>query len=52
MILHKDREKIVVEKDDDLVGKRIAMNGAYQINLALKKKIQGGADGGHHGHVH
>lgn len=50
-VLHRDKDLVVVENDNTLVGTTIAMSGAYQMQLALKNKANGGVDP-HAGHNH
>lgn len=50
-VLFRDRDAIVIERDDKLVGKRLAVAGAYQMQLAIKNRAGGGA-AAHHGHTH
>lgn len=49
-VLFRDRGVIVLAKDDQLVGKRVAVSGAYQMHLAIKNQASGGAAA--HGHTH
>ncbi|MFT5302978.1 MAG: cobalt-zinc-cadmium efflux system membrane fusion protein [Mariniblastus sp.] len=50
-VLFRDSETVVLENDGLLVGSVIAMNGAYQMHLALKNQA-GGAVDPHAGHNH
>uniref|UniRef100_A0A7C2K2K6 Secretion protein HlyD n=1 Tax=Schlesneria paludicola TaxID=360056 RepID=A0A7C2K2K6_9PLAN len=51
-VIHANSRAVVLANDGQLfIGDRIAMNQAYQLNLALKKQ-QGGGGAGHHGHEH
>ena len=50
--LYRDAGNVVVADDGSLfMGQRIALNNAYQLNLALKKQQGSGADP-HAGHMH
>ena len=42
-VLYRDKDTVVLENDGQLIGSMIAMNGAYQMHLALKNQ-SGGAD--------
>lgn len=50
-VLYRDKDTVVLENDGQLVGSSIAMNGAYQMHLALKNQ-SGGAIDPHAGHNH
>jgi cobalt-zinc-cadmium efflux system membrane fusion protein len=50
-VLYRDKYTVVLENDGQLVGSIIAMNGAYQMHLALKNQ-SGGAIDPHAGHNH
>lgn len=50
-VLYRDKDTVVLENDGQLVGSTIAMNGAYQMHLALKNQ-SGGAIDPHAGHNH
>ena len=50
-VLYRDKDTVVLENDGQLVGSLIAMNGAYQMHLALKNQ-SGGAIDPHAGHNH
>lgn len=50
-VLFKDKDTVVLENDGQLVDSIIAMNGAYQMHLALKNQ-SGGAIDPHAGHNH
>ncbi len=50
-VLYRDKDTVVLENDGQLVGSVIAMNGAYQMHLALKNQ-SGGAIDPHAGHNH
>jgi multidrug efflux pump subunit AcrA (membrane-fusion protein) len=50
-VLYRDKDSVVLENDGQLVGSSIAMNGAYQMHLALKN-ASGGAIDPHAGHNH
>ncbi len=50
-VLYQDKQSVVVENDGSLIGKTVAMAGAYQMGLALKNQT-GGAMDPHAGHVH
>lgn len=50
-VLYRDKENVVLENDGQLVGSVIAMNGAYEMHLALKNQ-SGGAIDPHAGHNH
>ncbi len=50
-VLFRDKESVVLENDGQLVGSVIAMNGAYQMHLAMKNQ-SGGAIDPHAGHSH
>ena len=50
-VLYRDKDVVVLENDGQLVGSFIAMNGAYQMHLALKNQ-SGGAIDPHAGHNH
>ena len=51
-VLYRDKNVTVIENDKRLVGTTIAMSGAYQMQLALKKRAGGGSGGDAHGHPH
>lgn len=50
-VLYRDKDNVVLENDGQLVGSIIAMNGAYEMHLALKNQ-SGGAIDPHAGHNH
>lgn len=50
-VLYRDRETVVLENDGQLIGSVIAMNGAFEMHLALKNQ-GGGAVDPHAGHSH
>ena len=50
-VLYRDKESVVLENDGQLIGSPIAINGAYQMHLALKNQ-SGGAVDPHAGHQH
>jgi multidrug efflux pump subunit AcrA (membrane-fusion protein) len=50
-VLYRGKDAIVVENDGTLVGKTLAMSGAYQMHLAIRNKAGGGPDP-HAGHNH
>ena len=50
-LLYRDKNVVVVEDDGQLTGKTLAMSGAYEMHLALKNRVGGGADL-QHGHSH
>ncbi len=50
-VLYRDKDTVVLENDGQLIGSMIAMNGAYQMHLALKNQ-SGGAIDPHAGHNH
>ena len=50
-VLHQDKNSVVVENDNRLLGSTVALSGAYQIHLAIKNKAGGGVDP-HAGHSH
>ena len=50
-VLYRDKDTVVLENDGQLVFSSIAMNGAYQMHLALKNQ-SGGAIDPHAGHTH
>ncbi|QEG22079.1 efflux RND transporter periplasmic adaptor subunit [Mariniblastus fucicola] len=50
-VLYRDKDTVVLENDGQLVGSIIALNGAYQMHLALKNQ-SGGAIDPHAGHNH
>ena len=50
-VLYRDKDTVVLENDGQLVGSVLAMNGAYQMHLALKNQ-SGGAIDPHAGHNH
>ena len=50
-VLYRDKDTVVLENDGQLIGSHIAMNGAYQMHLALKNQ-SGGAIDPHAGHNH
>lgn len=50
-VLYRDKDTVVFENDGQLVGSIIALNGAYQMHLALKNQ-SGGAIDPHAGHNH
>ena len=50
-VLHRDKDTVVLENDGQLIGSVIAMNGAYEMHLALKNQ-SGGAIDPHAGHNH
>ncbi len=50
-VLYRDKNTVVLENDGQLVGSSLAMNGAYQMHLALKNQ-SGGAIDPHAGHNH
>lgn len=50
-VLYRDKDSVVLENDGQLVGSSIAMNGAYQMHLAMKN-ASGGAIDPHAGHNH
>ena len=50
-VLYRDKDTVVLENDGQLVGSILAMNGAYQMHLALKNQ-SGGAIDPHAGHNH
>ena len=50
-VLYRDKDTVVLENDGQLIGSSIAMNGAYEMHLALKNQ-SGGAIDPHAGHTH
>ncbi len=50
-VLYRDKDTVVLENDGKLVGSSLALNGAYQMHLALKNQ-SGGAIDPHAGHDH
>ncbi len=50
-VLFRDKDVVVLENDGQLVGSVIALNGAYEMHLALKNQ-SGGAIDPHAGHNH
>lgn len=51
-VRHRDGRNVVIADDGALFpGERVALNNAYQLNLALKKQQGGGTDP-HAGHMH
>ncbi len=50
-VLYRDKDSVVLENDGMLVGSTIALNGAFQMHLALKNQA-GGAVDPHAGHSH
>jgi membrane fusion protein, heavy metal efflux system len=50
-VLFRDKDTVVLENDGKLVGGSIAMNGAFQMHLEMKK-ASGGAIDPHAGHNH
>lgn len=50
-VLYRDKDVVVLENDGQLVGSVIALNGAYEMHLALKNQ-SGGAIDPHAGHNH
>lgn len=50
-VLYRDSDVVVLEPDQRLLGSVIALNGAYELNQALKNQ-SGGAIDPHHGHSH
>lgn len=52
-VQYSDNETVVIANDGSVFpGERVAMNNAYQLNLALKKASGEGDSGHHHGHAH
>ena len=50
-VQYRDKDWVVIEDDGLLVGRMVAVAGAYQMQLALKNKAGGGIDP-HAGHSH
>ncbi len=50
-VLYRDSDVVVLEPDGRLVGSVIALNGAYELNQALRNQ-SGGAIDPHQGHSH
>jgi cobalt-zinc-cadmium efflux system membrane fusion protein len=50
-ILYRGQDVVVVENTGKLVGRTVAISGAYDMHLALKNKAGGGVDP-HAGHSH
>ena len=51
VVLHRNKDTVVVRRDGRLVGSMIAMNAAFDMHLALKNKAAGPIDP-HAGHTH
>jgi multidrug efflux pump subunit AcrA (membrane-fusion protein) len=50
-VIHRDKNFVVLENDGALIGSTLALTGAYQLNLEMKKNAGGGVDP-HAGHTH
>ncbi len=50
-IVFQDTDVVVVENDGSMIGSTLAMSGAYEMQLELKKQAGGGVDP-HAGHTH
>ncbi len=50
-VVYRDKDAVVVENDGKLVGRTVAMSGAFQMQLAIKNNAGGGVDP-HAGHNH
>lgn len=52
-VVYQDGRNVVVANDGALFpGEPVALNNAYQLNLALKKQQGGGGADPHAGHMH
>ncbi|MFT7642619.1 MAG: cobalt-zinc-cadmium efflux system membrane fusion protein [Pirellulaceae bacterium] len=50
-ILYRGTHEVVVERNEELIGRTVAVTGAFQMHLAIKSKL-GGGGGAHAGHMH
>lgn len=52
-VLYRDQYEAVIANDGSIFpGETLAMNGAHQLQMALKKKVGGGGGDPHAGHMH
>ncbi len=52
-VLYRDGREVVIANDGALIpGQRVALNNAYQLNLALQQQHGGGLADPHAGHMH